>query len=232
MIPAAALALLPAFCAGAMFLLPQGWAARRVVLFDASARIVVLLACLAMFLVEEEPAWPDSLSLLTACLVAAQSMLIGLSHMRRGSRSRLAGCRDHGVLAGLLLVALATEPLLVWLALVLTAAVARVSERSGMLDVEMPATGTDDGGDPDGNIIAGGANSPPPLAGGGWGRGLTQPPCCLTPPPSPLPQGERENLPGGRRRACMSIVSVGPRHRSDPVGMDWSRAPAASSCLD
>ena len=228
MIPASTLALLPAFCAGAMFLLPQGWAARRVVLFDASARIVVLLACLAMFLVEEEPAWPDSLSLLTACLVAVQSVLVGLSHMRRGSRSRLAGCRDHGVLAGLLLVALATEPLLVWLALVLTAAVARVSERPGMLDVGMPATGTADMGDPDGNITAGGANSPPPLGGGGWGEGSHAASLLFSPSPQPPPaRGEGEFA--GRSQTSVHVGRLGRTAASIGSGRDG--LVAGAGCL-
>ena len=150
-IPAATLALLPAACAGAIFLLPhgrgqargrgQGWVARHVAWLDAGARIVVLMAGLALFLVADEAAWPDPLSLLTACLVAAHSVFVGLFHARRGSRSRLERCQDHCVLAGLLLVALALEPLLVWLALVLTAVAARVADNPGIGDAGIRDTG-------------------------------------------------------------------------------------------
>jgi hypothetical protein len=159
-IPASTLALLPVACAGAIFLLPQGWAVRRVRMFDAGARIVVLLACLALFLVDDDSGWLDPLSLLAACLVAAQSALVGLFQLRHGLRSRLDGCRDHGVLAGLLLVALATEPLLVWLALVLTAAAARIAEHprigGGAHDAGMRAVGTEPPGT-DGAGHAGGS---------------------------------------------------------------------------
>jgi len=130
-IPPSVLVLLPVAGAGAIFLLPQIWPVQRVTMFDAGIRIVVLLACLALFLVEDEPEWPDALSLLTANLVAILSALVGLSHLRRRSRSRLACSRDLAVIGGLLLIALATDPLLVWLALVLTVVAARVAQRPG-----------------------------------------------------------------------------------------------------